>query len=278
MANGVLVLVATPIGNLGDLSPRAVETLRDADVIACEDTRHTGKLLHHAGIGGVKLIAVHEHNEMSAAQDLVRRVKAGERVALVSDAGMPGISDPGERVVAAVAAAGLKVSAIPGPSAAPAAVAVSGLPTQRFCFEGFLPRKGRERAERLQSLSGELRTSVIYEAPHRLEVTVADLAERCGLSRQVVLVREMTKIHEEVWRGSLDQLGVRLAGAGVKGECVLVLAGAPEPEQKSDEAILSALRVQLEGGASKKDSVAAVVDELGVPRNRAYALAQSLAK
>ena len=273
---GVLVLVATPIGNLGDLSERAVETLRHADVIACEDTRHTRKLLNHADIHGVRTMAVHEHNEMEAADKIVRMVADGKTVALVSDAGMPTISDPGERVVAAVAAAGLKVSAVPGPSAIPAALAVSGLPTSRFCFEGFLPRKKRDRDERLRVVADEERTTVLYEAPHRLELLVAELIEQCGEERHVVLVRELTKIHEEVWRGSLKALLGRIAGSPVKGECVIVLAGATPQPSAGDDEILNALRNCIAEGLSRKDAVAKVTGALGASRNHVYRLLRQL--
>src|SRR5438105_9442240 len=176
-AAGALVIVATPIGNLGDLSPRAVEALSAADAIACEDTRRTRKLLSHAGVRTPTLLTVNDHSESRQVRAILARLDAGQRVAVVTDAGTPGISDPGERLVAAAAAAGIDVEVVPGPSAAVAALVVSGLPTGRFCFEGFLPRKGAARAERLRALVTERRTTVIYEAPHRVRETVAELAE-----------------------------------------------------------------------------------------------------
>lgn len=273
--SGSLVLVATPIGNLGDISFRATETLRTADVIACEDTRHTRKLLNHLEIRSVPVMAVHEHNEVGAAAELVDRIANGETVALVTDAGMPAISDPGERVVAAVAAAGLRVSVIPGPSAVPAALAISGLPTERFCFEGFLPRKASDRKERMAALVTEARTSVLYEAPHRLGSTVRDLCSACGESRRVVLVRELTKLYEEVWRGTLGELSHRLEAQTVKGECVLVLDGAPllSTVEVTDDEIIAALKAELAQGASRRDAAATVTERYSQPKRRIYDLA-----
>src|SRR5207244_2755956 len=186
------------------LSPRAVEALAGADAIACEDTRRTRKLLSHAGVPTPTLLTVNDHSESRQVRAILGRLDAGQRVAVVSDAGTPGISDPGERLVAAAAAAGIDVEVVPGPSAAVAALVVSGLPTGRFCFEGFLPRKGAARTERFRALATECRTTVIYEAPHRVRETVAELAETLGPLRRVAIVRELTKLHEEVWRGSLE--------------------------------------------------------------------------
>ncbi len=204
MDTGSLVLVATPIGNLGDLAPRAVEVLQSADVIAAEDTRRTRALLTHAGVQARgRLRAVHGHNERARAAAIVEEVRSGLRVAYVTDAGMPGISDPGARLVRACLDAGLAVDLVPGPSAALAALVLSGLPTDRFVFEGFLPRRGRARDERLASIATEARTTVVFEAPHRVRGTLADLASVCGDQRAVAVARELTKLYEEVWRGSL---------------------------------------------------------------------------
>jgi 16S rRNA (cytidine1402-2'-O)-methyltransferase len=267
------VVVGTPIGNLGDLSPRAVDALRAADVIACEDTRHTRKLLTHAGITGPRLVAVHEHNEAEQAARVVEWVEAGKRVALVSDAGMPAVSDPGQRVVAAVAAAGLPVEVVPGPSAVLAALVASGLPTDRFAFEGFLPRKGRERSARLRAVAHDERTTVLYEAPHRVRATVADLADACGGERRVAIARELTKLHEEVWRGTLAD--AEAAVAEPRGEYVVVLDGAPPPSKapKTDDDIVAALHARLDAGEDRKSAVAAVAEELGVPKRQVYELA-----
>lgn len=272
--SGALVLVATPIGNLGDCSARAVETLRTADVICCEDTRHTRKLLNHFDIRDVQVVSVHEHNEQARSSFVIDRVAEGATVALVTDAGMPAISDPGERVVAAVAAAGLRVTVVPGASAVLGALAVSGLPTDRFCFEGFLPRKGKDRRERLDALRVEARTSVIYESPHRLAATAAELAGALGGDRRAVMVRELTKLHEEVWRGTLAGLVDRLAEVPPLGECVLVVAGRERVEVTvSDDDLVAALERAVASGATRRDAVDMVATAHDVPRRRVYALA-----
>lgn len=272
---GELVLVATPIGNLGDLSPRAVEELARADAIACEDTRRTGRLLQHAGVRARRLLTVNDHTEAAAVADVLRRLEAGERVAVVTDAGTPGISDPGERLVRAAAGAGFDIVVVPGPSAAIAALVASGLPTGRFVFEGFLPRKGSARSERLAALARETRTVVLYEAPHRIARTVADLAGTFGPDRRVAIARELTKLHEEVWRGTLAA-AVAWAAKSPPGEMVIVVEGAPEPAAASDESVRDALRAELASGASARDAAATVAAELGVPRRHAYALATEL--
>ena len=270
---GALVLVATPIGNLGDLAPRAVEALKSADVIAAEDTRRTRALLSHAGIpGGHRLVAVHEHNERTRAAELVERIRSGERVAFVTDAGMPGISDPGERLVRVCAEAGMKVEVVPGPSAALAALVVSGLPTSRFVMEGFLPRQGRERGERLAEVAREPRTVVLYEAPHRLHRTLTDLAEACGAERVVVIARELTKLHEELWRGNLGDAATRAGQADPIGEHVLVLAGATAAAPATDDDLRAALAAARADGRSGRDAVAEVAAAFGVPRRHVYDL------
>ena len=208
---GTVVLVATPIGNLGDLPPRAVEALHSADVICCEDTRRTGRLLQHAGVRGAKLRRLDDHAEAAAIPELLDVLAEGKTVAVVTDAGTPGISDPGARLVTAAIEAGHVVSAVPGPAALVMALVVSGLPTERFVFEGFLPRSGGTRTERLAEVAAEQRTTVIYEAPHRVRSTVSDLAAGCGGDRRVALCRELTKLHEEVWRGTLAEAALNLA-------------------------------------------------------------------
>lgn len=273
--SGRVVLVATPIGNLGDLSPRATETLAAADVICCEDTRHTRKLLTAAGISGVALVAVHAHNEATMAARIVGRAQAGETVAVVSDAGMPGVSDPGQRVVAAAADAGVTVEVVPGPSAALAALVLSGLPSERFCFEGFLPRQGGPRRARLAEIAVEPRTVVVYESPHHLLRTLEDLAATLDGERPVALARELTKLHEEVWRGSLAGAVTRVREGEQRGEWVVVIGGVADPEVGDDE-IGAALGAQLAAGAEPKAAVAAVTAALGVPRRRVYALALQL--
>jgi 16S rRNA (cytidine1402-2'-O)-methyltransferase len=270
---GVLVLVATPIGNFGDLSPRAVDELAGADLVACEDTRKAGKLLEHAGVKARQLLAVHDHNETERADAIVERLDRGERVVLISDAGMPGISDPGERLVRAVVAAGHEVDVVPGPSAALAAVVVSGLPAGRFVFEGFLPRKGSGRGDRLEQLRGETRTMVFYEAPHRIARTVADLSATFGVDRPVVLARELTKTHQEVWRGTLGEAAARVGEGDPRGEYVVVLGGVPAGEAATDADIAAALQREIEAGHTTRDAVASVAAVLGVPRRRVYDLA-----
>ena len=273
---GLLLLVATPIGNVGDLAPRAAAALADADVVACEDTRHTGQLLARLGIKAKRLLAVHEHNEANMAASLVERVRAGEVVALVSDAGMPGVSDPGERIVQAMADAGLPVSIIPGASAGVAALVISGMPADRWVFEGFLPRKGAQRSRRLQAVAAETRTTVLYEAPHRVSATLRDLRHACGEDRPVAIVRELTKLHEEVWRGTLGGACDRLGEP--RGEHVLVLAGAVTAEPASDEEIAGALALELDGGADNRIAVAEVSVALAVPKRRVYEIAVDLRK
>lgn len=273
MSSGALVLVATPIGNLDDLSPRAAAALGAADAIACEDTRRTGRLLAHLGVAAPKLLVANEHTERSLAPEVVRRVAAGERVVVVSDAGMPGISDPGEVLVRAIVEAGHAVEVIPGPSAADTALVASGLPTGRFVFEGFLPRKGSGRRARLAEVAGEQRTVVLYEAPHRLARTLADLIEVCGGDRPVAVARELTKLHEELWRGTLAEAADRAADVEPRGEHVLVLAGAAPPPPADDEAVSAALAAAREQGLSTRDAVDAVATSLGVPRRRVYDLA-----
>ncbi len=270
---GRLVLVGTPIGNLGDLTPRAVDALAAADLVCCEDTRRTGRLLQHAGIRARELRVVNDHTEERAVEDVIARIGRGEVVAVVSDAGMPGISDPGERLVAAAAEAGHTIEVVPGPSAAVTALVASGLPAGRFVFEGFLPRKGSGRTERLRALAGERRTAVLYEAPHRVARTLADLAASCGGDRRVVLARELTKLHEEHWRGTLDGAVERAAEVEPRGEYVLVLEGAPVPAEIADADISAALERARAAGSSTRDAIAEVVVELGVPKRRVYALA-----
>jgi 16S rRNA (cytidine1402-2'-O)-methyltransferase len=275
--NGALVLVGTPIGNMGDLSPRAAEALAGADAVCCEDTRRTGRLLSLAGIERRPLVVVNEHTEARATPGVLARLARGERVALVSDAGMPGISDPGERLVAAAVAAGHVVEVVPGPSASIAALVVSGLPAGRFVFEGFLPRKGSGRSERLVAVAAERRTAVLYEAPHRLARTLADLVDACGGDRRVAIAREITKIHEQVWRGTLAEAVAWVAEREPPGEIVLVLDGAPVDAPPDDDALLAAVRTELAAGASARDAARSVAARLDVPRRRVYAIATDAA-
>jgi 16S rRNA (cytidine1402-2'-O)-methyltransferase len=273
MSRGRLVLVATPIGNLGDLSPRAIEALGVADAVACEDTRRTGRLLQHAGVTARTLITVNDHTEAARSRDIIGRLDRGETVAVVTDAGTPGISDPGERLVRAAATAGHVIEVVPGPSAAIAGLVASGLPTGRFCFEGFLPRKGAGRTERLAALAGERRTIVLYEAPHRLARTLADLAGALGGTRRVALARELTKLHEETWRGTLAGAVERTAEVAPRGEFVIVVEGAPEPVPATDGELLDEVQRLVAAGMSTRDASVEVASRYDVPRRRVYALA-----
>ncbi len=272
MSAGALVLIGTPIGNLGDVAPRAVEELAAADLICCEDTRRTGRLLAHVGVTANRLMRVDEHTEHAACEEVVGLVAAGRRVAVVSDAGMPGVSDPGERLVAAVTGAGFTVTVVPGPSAALAALVGSGLPSARFVFEGFLPRKGGERGVRLAAIAADERTTVIHESPRRLGTTLADLAEVCGPGRRAVIARELTKLHEEFVRGTLAEL-VEWATGPVKGEVVVVVDGAPEADEATDAEIVEALIREIAAGSSRRDAAGSVAGELSVGRRRVYELA-----
>lgn len=269
-----LVLVATPIGNLGDLSARAVETLTSADAIACEDTRHTRKLLSAAGILRKRLLAVHEHNEAAAADGIVALLARGETVALVTDAGTPAISDPGARVVVAVVGAGFEVTCVPGPSALIVALAVSGLPTERFVFEGFLPRSGRDRAARLSEIATERRTVVLYEAPQRILRTLVDLAAAAGGDRRCSISRELTKRFEETWRGPLSKALVRAEEIEPRGEYVIVLEGArPVAHAYDDNTILELLVAARAGGLRTREAVDEVTHATGRVRREVYAIA-----
>ncbi len=276
-AGGTLVLVATPIGNLGDLSPRAVDVLRDASVIACEDTRRTRALLTHAGIAAAgRLRAVPAHAEEAQVGWVVDSVARGAVVAFATDAGMPAISDPGSRLVRACLDAGLAVEVVPGPSAVTTALVLSGLPTDRFVFEGFLPRKGRLRTERLDSIAVEPRTVVVFESPRRVAGTLAELVETCGADRPAAVARELTKLHEEVLRGTLGELAAQVAGE-LRGECVIVVGGATTARPPAtDDEVDAALRDALAAGASTRDAAGMVSASLGVARRDAYARAVSI--
>lgn len=273
MSTGVFHLVATPIGNLGDMTARAVDTLRACPVVCCEDTRHSGRLLQHFGIAPERMIVVNEHTEYDAARTIVELLLAGTDVALVTDAGSPGISDPGEYVVAEAVRAGIRVTAAPGASALVMALTTSGLPTRRFVFEGFLPRSGGQRTERIAAVRDERRTTVLYEAPHRLHRTLDDLLAACGPQRRVVVTRELTKMHEEIVRGTLGDVVTQLADTEPRGEYVIVVDAAPEPTAATDDDIMSAVREKISGGTSTKDAATEVAEQLGVSRRRAYELA-----
>ena len=262
-----LFLVGTPIGNMGDLSPRAVEVLGSVGLVCCEDTRRTGLMLNNLGVDAV-LMRLDEHTEIASIPRVLDALNDGRNVALVSDAGTPGISDPGHRLVAAIVDGPHVVSAIPGPSAALAALTISGLPTDRFVFEGFVPRSGRERNERLAEIARETRTSILFEAPHRLERTLDDLIVACGDERRVAVCRELTKVHEEIVRGSLAEVR-RLVGEP-RGEYVIVLAGIDQGATASPDEIDRLLRNELAEGASTRDAAATVADLTGLGRKALY--------
>ena len=274
---GMLYLVPTPIGNLGDISQRCRQTLEEADFIAAEDTRVTLKLLNHLGIKK-SLVSYYEHNKAFKGNVILDRILAGETCALVSDAGSPAISDPGEELVKQCADAGITVCAIPGPCAVITALSISGQATGRFCFEGFLSTSKKSRREHLESLIAEQRTMVFYEAPHKLVNTLEDMAAVFGPDRPISLCRELTKLHEEVVRTTLSQAIIRYTEASSKGEFVLVVAGAEPPVKEEASrgdaaAHVSALMAQ---GMSRKDAIKQTVKDLGLPKNVVYDAALAL--
>jgi 16S rRNA (cytidine1402-2'-O)-methyltransferase len=266
---GTLYLVGTPIGNLGDLSDRARRTLASADLVACEDTRRTGRLLSAFGIRPTRLISFFEGNERQRVDELARALEEGSDVAVVSDAGMPGVSDPGYRLVAACVARGIPVEVVPGPSAAIAALVISGLPTDRFVFEGFLPRSGRSRSARLTSLAGEPRTIVMFESPRRLAATLADLQEAMG-DRRVAVARELTKLHQEVLRGTLSSVREEAAGRELKGEVVVVVEGTGDRQDLDPEEAVRLAASYVSDGARKREAARRAAAETGVPAGRIY--------
>lgn len=270
--SGILYLVATPIGNLGDFSPRAVDTLQQVDFIAAEDTRVSLKLLNHFGIKK-QLISYHEHNQATAGPAIVDRLLGGESCALVTDAGMPAISDPGEGLVRIAAESGIEVQAIPGCCAAIAALAVSGLPTGRFTFEGFLSMNKKSRREHLQSLKNEKRTMIFHEAPHKLPATLKDFAETFGVDRPITLSRELTKLHEETMRCTVGEAIAHYEEHNPRGEYVLIVSGAPEVEEEMgltmEDAVARVLALR-EGGLRMKEAVKQAAEETGFPKNELY--------
>ena len=274
---GMLYLVPTPIGNLGDISKRCRETLAEADFIAAEDTRVSLKLLNHLELKK-PLVSYYEHNKVESGKRIVERLLAGETCALVTDAGSPAISDPGEDLVALCAENGIPVSAIPGPCAIITALSISGLPTGRFTFEGFLSTSKKSRQEHLAALREERRTMVFYEAPHKLRATLEDLAAAFGGERRISLCRELTKLHEEVIRTTLDGAKALYAEQPPRGEYVLVLEGAsvPEAAELTLEDALNRISALIEAGSSKKDAVKQAAAETGFPKNVLYDAALKL--
>lgn len=268
---GGLILCGTPIGNLEDVTLRLLRVLGEVDVVACEDTRRIRKLLTHHGISVRELVTYNEQNERRHGEGLLRRMKLGHTVALVSDAGMPGLSDPGYRLVRACADAGIEVTVVPGPTAAVSALAVSGLPPARFVFEGFLPRKAGERRRRLEELKTETRTIVVYESPHRIEATVADMAEILG-ERPAVLARELTKMYEETRRADLPDLLESVRVDPPRGEIVLVIEGAIHGARGIPDAAELAARARdlMAEGIDRKTALSRVAKDTGAPRRAVF--------
>ena len=272
-----LWLVATPIGNLDDMAPRAVEVLRASTIIMCEDTRHSGKLFSHFGVSGARLVIANEHTEHDASQVMLDALASGAVVSVVTDAGTPAVSDPGERLVRAAIDAGHAVHAVPGPAAFVMAATISGLPTQRIAFDGFLPRSGAERRNALTEIARERRTTVVYEAPHRMARTIEDLRSACGDARRVAVARELTKMHETVWRGTLADAVTFVNANEPRGEYAIVIEPAPSgADGATDEEITAELRSRIAAGVSKRDAVDEVTTALGVPRKRVYDISISL--
>lgn len=270
--SGILSIVGTPIGNLDDLSPRAVRTLAAADIIACEDTRVARVLLSRVPAERrARLVALHARNERERAPELVRAIAGGARVALTSDAGMPGLSDPGHVLVEACAEAGLRIEVVPGPSAALAALVASGLPTARFVFEGFLPRAAGARRRHLEELASEPRTLVFFESPHRAADTIAAMAEVFG-DRRAALARELTKVHEEVVRAPLPELAARLEQTPPRGEITIVVAGATaaDAETPAEHELAQDVAARERDGVARKEAIAAVARDRRVPKKMVY--------
>ncbi|NED20207.1 16S rRNA (cytidine(1402)-2'-O)-methyltransferase [Streptomyces sp. SID9913] len=269
---GTLVLAGTPIGDVSDAPPRLAEELAAADVVAAEDTRRLRRLTQALGVTPRgRVVSYFEGNESARTPELVEELTGGARVLLVTDAGMPSVSDPGYRLVAAAVERDVRVTAVPGPSAVLTALALSGLPVDRFCFEGFLPRKAGERLGRLREAAGERRTLVYFEAPHRLDDTLAAMAEVFGADRRAAVCRELTKTYEEVRRGPLAELA-EWAAAGVRGEITVVVEGAPEPgpEDVDADELVRRVRVREEAGERRKEAIAAVAVEAGVPKREVF--------
>jgi 16S rRNA (cytidine1402-2'-O)-methyltransferase len=268
---GILYIVATPIGNLEDITLRALRVLKEVDVIAAEDTRHTQILLSRHDIH-TPLTSYHEHNEKTKAQELVTRLARGQNIALVSDAGTPAISDPGFRLVVQAIRAGVRIIPIPGASALTAVLSASGLPTDRFVFEGFLPAKKRQRRERLQTLRDESRTLIFYEAPHRLKDALGDIHELLG-NRQAVLAREVSKIHEEFLRGPVSELVHALGSGDIRGEVTLIISGAAAPHRVDADRLQAEIRQLKDRGLRVKEIAEVLGEKFGYPKKEIYRLA-----
>jgi 16S rRNA (cytidine1402-2'-O)-methyltransferase len=266
--SGRLYLVGTPIGNLGDLTDRARETLRSADLVAAEDTRRTGRLLAHIGIKR-RLVSLFEGNEQERTRQLLAELREGRTIALVTDAGMPAISDPGFRLIRACVEEGIDVRVVPGPSAVTAALVVSGLPTDRFVFEGFLPRRAGERRERLRAIAAEERTVVVFEAPHRLATLLRDALVELG-DRRIAVARELTKLHEEVLRGRIAEVLARLGDLEPKGEIVVVIEGRRDEDVAGLDELVAEARELIAGGIRKRDAATTVARRHRASANAIY--------
>ena len=275
---GTLYIVSTPIGNLEDITLRALNILRDVQIIAAEDTRHTQKILQRYNISTAQT-SYHDHNKEEKAEILISRLKEGRDIALVSDAGTPGISDPGYYLINRAIEEGIKVTPVPGPTASIAALSISGLPTDAFVFEGFLPAKRMARQKKLRELSTERRTLILFEAPHRLASTLRDIAEVLG-DRKIVLTRELTKIFEEVIRGRVSEVIAKIEGRSLKGEMTLLLEGAQKEVAAGEVPDLHEYLKMLieEKGLSLKDAVSKASKDLDIPRKRVYKEALSMQK
>lgn len=269
--SGTLYVVGTPIGNLGDMSPRALDILEKSDFIAAEDTRVALKLLNHFGIKN-QLVSYHEHNRFEAGESILSRILAGETCAIVTDAGMPAISDPGEDLVRLCHEHSVKVESVPGPCAFSTALAISGMPAGRFTFEGFLSMNKPSRRKHLEELKTEKRTMIFYEAPHKLPATLKDLAETFG-ERNIAIVREITKIHEEVIRTTLSDAAEKYSDGSLKGEIVIIVEGAKEEKHKTtvEEAVALALRIEKDG-ASRSDAAKQAAKQTGFKKGDIYKL------
>lgn len=269
---GWLRVVGTPLGNLGDFSERGKAALAECDVILCEDSRRSGRLVQQVGLPKRPFLVANEHTEQRIGEEVERRIAAGERFALISDAGMPGISDPGQRLIARLVAAGIAVDVVPGPTALVGALVLSGLNTDRFVFEGFLARKGKDRQAQLAEIAQQPRTTVFYESPKRVRATLNDLASVCGQSHPVALARELTKLHEQVVRGTVESVIAHFVEHEPRGEFVFVVGGCPAPEPLGDAELRELVLAELDAGASRRDAVASVVAQSGASKNRVYQL------
>lgn len=269
MTQGILYICPTPIGNLEDITLRTIKVLNEVDLIAAEDTRHTLKLLNHYNIKK-PLISYHEHNKITAGEKILEEIKKGKKIALVTDAGMPGISDPGEDIIKRCIEENIELVALPGPTAFVLALVLSGLSTESFVFEGFLPSKGKERKDRLNKLKNETRTIILYEAPHRIISLLKDLLEALG-NRKIAISRELTKIHEETFRGTIQEAIEKFESQNPKGEFVLVVEGTDVEEQSFDHiSIKEHIKMYMDEGLSKKESIKKVAKERNIPKSQVY--------